>query len=111
MGKLSDLVKHDYDEEVEIIRDAGGNVWLVGLAVAFLFALMWGIDVVFRNEPWTGRDVDFAIIGVVFLPLVNRAWERHKVTAQMKHLREIRVEMKLNALLGFVNIKDGDDDE
>lgn len=34
MGKLSELVKPDYDAEVEIIREAGGSLWprWIGLA-------------------------------------------------------------------------------
>ena len=30
MGKLSELVRRDYDEEVKIIKDAGGRMWEPG---------------------------------------------------------------------------------
>ena len=104
-GKLSELVKRDYDEEVKIIQDAGGNLWLTGLGAGLLFVFMWGIAFFFR-EPWTPEDISYAIIAVVAFPFIIRAWERHKVAAEMRHQREVRVEVKLNALLGLVNIED-----
>jgi hypothetical protein len=110
MANLSELVKLDYDAEVEIIREAGGNLWLVGLGAAFFFAVMWGVDLLL-NEPWTKKEICFAILGIVALPFINRAWERHKVAARMRHEREVRVEVKLNALLGLVKITDDDNDE
>jgi hypothetical protein len=110
MGNLSELVRQDYDAEVEIIRDAGGNLWLVGLGAALFFAAMWGVDLLLR-APWTKKEIGYAMICGVAFPFINRAWERHKVAAKMRHEREVRVEVKLNALLGLVNIKDDDDDE
>lgn len=110
MGSLSELVKLDYDAEVEIIREAGGNLWFVGLGAAFFFAVMWGFDLLF-SEPWTKKEICFAMIGVVAFPFINSAWERHKVAARMRHEREVRVEVKLNALLGLVKINGDDSDE
>ncbi len=104
-GKLSELVKRDYDEEVKIIQDAGGNLWLTGLGAGLLFVLMWGIAFFFR-EPWTQEDISYAIIAVVAFPFTIRAWERHKVAAEMRHQRQVRVEVKLDSLLGLVNIED-----
>jgi hypothetical protein len=47
--------------------------------------------------------------GVVAFLFINRAWERHKVAAQIRHERGVRVEIKLDALLGLVNINDIED--
>jgi len=109
MGKLSDLVKRDYDEEVTIIREAGGNLWLHGAGMAFILALLWGFGLVF-STPWTRIEIGLGMVAVVAYPFINRAWERYKVAGQMTHEREVRVEMKLNALLGLVNINEFDDE-
>jgi hypothetical protein len=105
MGKLSELVKRDYDEEVKIIRDAGGHLWLTGLGAAFFFAVMWGVDLLFRDA-WSQREIGYAIICVLASPFIIRTWERHRVAEQMRHERQVRVEVKLDALLGLVNIED-----
>jgi hypothetical protein len=105
MGKLSELVKRDYDAEVEIIRKAGGNIWLIGLMGAFFFVVMWVFDE-FVGKPWTKNEICYAMVAVVAYPFITRAWERYKVAAKMRHQREVRVEVKLDALLGLVNIDD-----
>jgi ABC-type polysaccharide/polyol phosphate export permease len=105
MGKLSELVRRDYDAEVEIIRKARGNLWLIGSMAAFFLAVMWVFDEFFR-KPWTQSEIGYAMIAVVAYPFITRAWERYKVAAQMRHQREVRIETKLHALLGLVNIED-----
>jgi hypothetical protein len=110
MGKLAELVKRDYDEEVDIIRQAGGNLWLRGVGIAFGFVVLWVFELFF-GDPWTKRETAFAIIAIVAYPFVHRAWQRHKVAAEMRHEREVRVEVKVDALLGLVNIKDAKDEE
>ena len=105
MGKLSDLVMRDYDEEVKIIKEAGGRLWPKLIGVGGLAAAMWGWDQFF-GTPWRKRDALFLLIFVIAGSFVVRAWERHKVAAEMRHQREVRVEVKLDALLGLVNIKD-----
>lgn len=110
MASLSEFVRQDYDEEVKCIREAGGSLWPVGLGAALFFAVMWGVDLLFR-EPWTKQEIGGAMICVVAFPFISRAWERHKVAAKMRHEREVRVEVKLNALLGLITIKEDDDDE
>jgi hypothetical protein len=107
MATLSELVSKDYDEEVEIIRDAGGNLWLTGLGTAFFFAVMFVTDVILR-EPWTKRGIAGAILCVIACPFIIRAWERHRVAAVMRHEREVRVEVKLNALLGLVKFDENE---
>ena len=101
MATLSELVAKDYDEEVEIIRDAGGRIWPTALGMAFVLAIMCVLDFFF-SKPWSKQDVCFAILFAVVSPFLIRAWERHKVAAQMRHEREVRVEVKVNALLGLV---------
>ena len=110
MGKLSELVKRDYDAEVEIIREAGGSLWprWIGLSIAFVVIL--GIGLIF-GDPWSKRDIAFAMIFIVGAPFVERIWERYKVAAEMRHQRQVRVEVKLDTLLGLINIKDVDGDE
>jgi hypothetical protein len=107
MGKLSELVKRDYDLEVQVIKEAG-NLWSAGFGLVIVLGGMWGFDFLFR-EPWTRREIAFAMISVVVFPFIQRAWERHKVAAKMRHEREIRVEAKVDALLGLVNTKDSED--
>jgi hypothetical protein len=104
MGKLSELVKRDYDLELKVIRDTG-NLWGPGIGAAVGVVFFWGLDFVFGRN-WSDRDIGFAIIFIFSSPFINRGWERHKVAAQMRHEREIRVEAKVDALLGLVNIKD-----
>lgn len=105
MANLSELVKQDYDAEVEIIRETG-ELWLTGIVIAILAIVMWGLGLLF-NDHWSKGDIVFAIIFVIAGPFVNRAWDRHKITKEMRHQREIRVEVKLNALLGLVKIEEG----
>ena len=109
MGKLAELVKRDYDEEVEIIRKAGGNLWLQGLGAAFGFAILWVFDRFF-GDPWSKRETAFAIISIVAYPFIYRVWQRHEIAAEMRHEREVRVEAKVDALLGLVDIKDAEDE-
>lgn len=105
MGKLSEFVKRDYDLETGVIRDAGNNLWAVGIFIAFLLVFMCGLGYFF-GRPWDRLDFSLALIVLVAGPFINRTWERHLVAARMRHEREIRVEAKVNALLGLVNIKD-----
>jgi hypothetical protein len=109
MGKLAELVKQDYDEEVKIIREAGGNLWLQGLGMAFCFVVLRVFDL-FLGDPWSNRETAFAIIAIVAYPFIHRGWQRHEVAAKMRHEREVRVEAKVDALLGLVNIKDAEDE-
>jgi hypothetical protein len=110
MGKLSELVDRDYDEEVKIIRETGGNLWVQGLVMGFVLAVMWGFDL-FLNKPWTKNEICYGILFVIAFPFADRVWERYKVAAQMRHHRAVRVELKLDALLGLINIKDVEEDE
>ena len=107
MGKLSELVKRDYDLEVQVVKDTG-NLWSAGFGLVIVLGVMWGFDFLFR-KPWSRHEIASAVAVVVVLPFIQRAWERHKVAAQMRHEREIRVEAKVDALLGLVNIKDSED--
>ncbi|MGD0891954.1 MAG: hypothetical protein ABR923_10500, partial [Terracidiphilus sp.] len=105
MGRLSELVKRDFEEEVKVIEEAGRNLWVSGFGMAIILAIMWGFDLLFR-EPWTKKEIGCAMICVIVFPFIDRAWERHKVAARIRHEREVRVELKLDALLGLVNIND-----
>lgn len=104
MGKLSELVKQDYDAEVEVVKDTG-NLWPTGIGCAIGLAVIWGLDSLL-GAPWSKREIAFGMIFVVVFPFINRAWEQYKVSAQMRHEREIRIEAKVDALLGIINIKD-----
>ena len=110
MGKLSELAKRDYDEEAKIIREAGGRPRLLGLGMTFGVGLIWALNLFF-GEPWTRKEIGFAIIIIFVYPFINREWERHKVAKEMRHEREIRIELKLDSLLGLVNITDVIPDE
>jgi hypothetical protein len=105
MGKLSDLVRRDYDDEVTIISEAGGRLWPKWTGLAIGMAVLWTLALVF-GDPWSNRDIGGGIVFLIGWPFVERYWERYKVAARMRHEREVRMEMKLNALLGLVNIKD-----
>jgi hypothetical protein len=101
MSQLAELVKRDYDKETKAIKDAG-NIWAMGAVFAIGFAVLWGIDFL-CGKPWDGREIAFMIIGMSF---IHRAWERHEVATRLRHEREIRIEAKLDALLGLIDIKD-----
>lgn len=104
MKTLSELVDQDYKEEVEIIRETG-NVWWQGVAVGVVLIAIWLFDTFLFGRPWDMKDVDCALIAVFGLPYIARAWERHEVAAKMRHEREVRMEVKLDALLGLINLK------
>ena len=110
MGKLSELIEREYAVELEIIKDAGTNIWLTGIGLTVGIALVWAMDTFLWGEPWSKRAISWAILFIVVCPFVLRAWERHKVAAGMRHEREVRVDIKLDALLGLVNIKDSEDE-
>ncbi|MGA7158910.1 MAG: hypothetical protein WBY53_18845 [Acidobacteriaceae bacterium] len=105
MGKLSELARRDYNLEAKVIEDAGNRLWAVGIGIAIVLAIMCGFDYFF-GRAWDRLDFSLALATVVIGPFVNRAWERHSVATRMRHEREIRVELKVDALLGLVNIED-----
>lgn len=102
MEKLSEIVRRDYDQEMGVIKEAG-SLWGVGTALAVGALVLWGIDLL-SGRPWTSQDCYRAIIGVLGLPFIDREWERYKVSVRMRREREIRMEAKLDALLGMTNI-------
>jgi hypothetical protein len=104
MGKLSELVKQDYDAEVEIVKNTG-NLWPTGIGTAVGLGAIWVLDF-FIGQPWSKREIGFAMLFVLVFPFCKRAWDRHEVAAKMRHEREIRIEAKVDALLGLINIKD-----
>ncbi len=98
MSKLLDLIDQDYKAEVEIIRKTG-NIWGFGVSIGIGLVVIWLIDTFLFGDPWDKRDFSLAMITVIALPFIARAWERHKVATKMRHEREIRVEAKVDALL------------
>ena len=103
MSKLADIANRDYDEEINIIKDTG-NLWHGG-SFAFAFAFLYFIDhTIFRQlgEPL----FSWKVFSLIALPLAWRAWERHEVARELQREREIRMEAKLDALLGLINIQD-----
>jgi hypothetical protein len=102
MGRLSDLVKKDYELECAVIRDTG-KVVPIGIGIAVGIAVLWLVDML-RGSPWKNDDYGIALLAIVFWPLAVRGWERHKVRQEMRHQREVRMEVKLDGLLGIVNI-------
>jgi hypothetical protein len=107
IGKLAELVKRDYDFEVQVIKDTG-NLWSSGFGLLIVMAFLWGSDFL-SGKPWSRREIAFTVVCIVVVPFIQREWKRHKVAAQMRHEREIRVEAKVDALLGLVNIKNAED--
>jgi hypothetical protein len=105
MAKLSELVRRDYEEEVKIISEAGGRLWPKWIGYGLALAGMLGLGLLFGG-PWSNRDIAVGIVCVVVAPFGERLWERYKVATRMRHEREVRMEVKLDALLGLVNIKD-----
>jgi hypothetical protein len=105
MGKLSEHIAREYNEEREIIRNAGGSLWLNALGTAFAVVVFFGTGALL-GDPVTRQKVALGAAVVIFTPFIRKAWERHRVVAEMRHEREIRIDMKLNALLGLVNTRD-----
>ncbi len=103
MPTLSELVERDLEEELKIIKDTGGRLWPKWLALGIVFLLIWVSDVIFSSG-WSKRDAWFAVGFVFVWPFLEIAWERHKVAAQMRHHREVRIETKLDVLLGLVKV-------
>ena len=104
MATLSELVKQDYDAEIMVIKETG-ELWSTGIIIAIFAIVMWGSALLF-NDHWRKDEIVFAITFVIIGPFVYRAWDRHKVAVEMRHQRQVRIEVKLNALLGLVNIED-----
>ena len=65
-------MKQDYDAELEVIKEVGGNLWLMGIGLAIGAIFLWGIGLLF-NDHWSNSDTTFAVILVVVGPLLNRA--------------------------------------
>lgn len=108
MGKLSDLVSHEYDEEVKLVSETGGRLWPKWIGLSVALGVFMGLGLLIGDR-WSKRDIGFGMIFVIVFPFLERAWERYKVAAEMRHHREVRVEMKLNALLGIANIQDSEE--
>ena len=105
MGRLSDLVEKDYKLECDVIRDTGKLVPL-GIGVAVGLAVLWLVNTLL-GSPWRDRgDYISAVLVIFVVPLASRTWDRHKIRQEMRHQREVRMEIKLDALLGIVNIQD-----
>jgi hypothetical protein len=109
MPTLSELVKIDFDEEVKIINEAGGRLWPKMLGLTIVCCFIWGLGL-FLGKPWDESDIWIAISIVIGMPFLERAWERYQVAALMRHEREVRVELKLDVLLGLVHVEDVDRD-
>ena len=105
MGELSERVMRDYSAEVEVIKEAGGSLWPKWIGMAIGVGAIWALSQ-FSGDSWSKRDICLGIIFVIAAPPLEQVWERHKVAAQMKHQREVRMELKLDALLGFIKIED-----
>ena len=110
MGEISDRVMHDYNTEVGIIKEAGGSLWPKWIGMAIGIGAIWGLALLF-GDAWTKRQIVVAIVFIIAAPPIERVWERYKVAMQMRHQREIRMEAKLDALLGFVKIDDVESDD
>ena len=111
MGRLSELVQKDYEGECDVIRETGKPV-LVGIGIAVGLGAIW-LASTLLDFPWTGKDYFLALLGIFVGPLAIRRWQRYEAMEEMRHHREVRMDMKLNALLGIVNIQDppeSDDD-
>ena len=70
MGKLSELVKRDYDEgQLEVIKDTG-NIWVTGVVLIVALFVFWITDHFLWDEPWSKRDIGWAIISVLVGPFL-----------------------------------------
>ncbi len=101
MEKLSDLVSRDYEEEVEIIR-AAGTLWKKFLEGGAALLVAWGLSFL-NGSPWGPRTQAFALLAFFTVPFALRAWDRSKVAQEMRHHREVRMEIKINALLDRID--------
>jgi hypothetical protein len=108
MGRLFDLVSREYEEEVRIISEVGGSLWLKRLALAIALIIACGIGMLF-GDPWSMKEIACGILFAIAFPFVQRLWQRYKVAAEMRHHREIRMETKLDALLGIVKIEEDEE--
>jgi hypothetical protein len=98
MENLSEQVKRAYAAEVRSIKNAGSDSWMIGVGVAISVICVWACNFFF-GWPWTRNDLLLSIIVVVVFPFGARAWDRHKVAARMRHEREVRMEVMLDALI------------
>ncbi len=100
MADLSEIVKRDYDAEIKIIEETGGNLWPKWIGMTMGIGAIWAFER-FLGEPWSKRQICLGIVFIIAAPLVARAWDRYDVAVKMRHHREIRIEAKLDLLLGF----------
>lgn len=103
LSTLSELVRQDLDEEAEVINDVGRSLLLkwIGFAVGGLG--IWLVGFLFGN-PMGVWDLILLVIAVILIPVIERGFHRYLVKAQLRYEREVRMEMKLNVLLGLVFI-------
>jgi hypothetical protein len=102
MASLSEIVKLEYDAEIAVVKGTG-ELWLSGITIAFFVIVMCGWAFLFHDH-WRKDERVFALSLVIIGPFVYRAYERHKVVVKMRYEREIRTEVKLDALLGLIKI-------
>jgi hypothetical protein len=105
MAKLSDLVEKDYKEELETIREAG-NLGAYYGAVGIGLIAIWLSDTFLFGDLWNKHNYGYAFIAFLCIPPLWKTWEQCKVIFKLHHEREVRIELKVDALLGLVNIKD-----
>ena len=106
MAKLSVNAKRDYDEELKVIRETG-SLRHGALFAAILLCISFGPEYLSRDpSKFNKHDFGYGVIAAVCYPFASRAWERYRVAAIMRHQREIRIETKLDALLGLLESRD-----
>jgi hypothetical protein len=99
MGKLCGLAERDLREEIKEIKGTM-NLWHIALCSAIWPTVLVVFDLFF-GKPWSKRELTILLVYIIVSPFAIRAWMRHEVAARLRHRRECRMEVKLNALLGL----------
>lgn len=98
---LSDFVDEDLKNELEVVKDQGGNIWITAGWVGFILLVIW-LTAFFIGAPWGKRMYAVALLALIGIPPIWLAWSRRIVMDNLRRHREIRIDMKLNALLGLI---------
>jgi hypothetical protein len=104
MEKLADIVSRDYEEELTNIR-AAGKIWSCAASCVAAVAGLWAVDT-FLGEPWGQERYLWTVAFVCIFPFIWREWNRHQMILKLRHHREVRVEVKVDVLLGITKIAD-----
>lgn len=104
---VAEIAERVYDGEVAKIKQAG-ELWPMWIGVVIAAGAYWGISELL-GHPWDKHDFNFVIIFGIVMPFLWGMWKKYEAGSQLRHEREVRMEIKLDALVELIKIGDLDD--